>query len=278
MERGSDTFGESGSNLVSARGTADGLVIRLKASADSLSLQAAVRDFLVSRAGFLRGGKIFLEWVDGDQPAGVEGEIRRIMDSEFGLQPGELSGRSRRASASSLEKDLKGRGDDFREEGPLSLFDGIDAVDFEDEPEVEPEPTSSESPLPSAWDEPDTRIIYGTLRSGQRVESDHSVVIFGDVNSGAEIIAGGDIVVLGKLRGVAHAGAYDETGGGRVIVALEMVPTQLRIGTVITRGATENRGGFLGVRSGSRRGPELAKVEGTLIVVEPYRSRLVSLR
>jgi septum site-determining protein MinC len=127
---------------------------------------------------------------------------------------------------------------------------------------------------PMLWDEPDTRIIYGTLRSGQKVETEHSIVIFGDVNSGAEVIAGGDIVILGTLRGIAHAGAYDESGGGRVIFSLNLQPTQLRIGLVISRGSgSENfestpRGGM----------PEIARVEGNLIVVEPYQSRTVWAR
>ena len=120
------------------------------------------------------------------------------------------------------------------------------------------------------WDDPDARIIYGTLRSGQKVETEHSIVVFGDVNSGAEVIAGGDIVILGTLRGIAHAGAYDESGGGRVIFSLNLHPTQLRIGLVISRGGGEN----------SSRGTvaEVARVENNMIVVEPYQSRTVWVR
>jgi len=114
----------------------------------------------------------------------------------------------------------------------------------------------------SLWDDPNARIVYATVRSGQKIETEHSLVIFGDVNSGAELIAGGDIMVLGSLRGTAHAGAYDETGGGRVIFALNLQPTQLRIGMTISRGSSE-----LGSTA------ELARVEGNLIVVEPYSSR-----
>ena len=47
----------------------------------------------------------------------------------------------------------------------------------------------------------------GSLRSGQRVEFEGSIVILGDVNAGAEVIAGEHIIVLGELRGLAHAGA-----------------------------------------------------------------------
>lgn len=40
----------------------------------------------------------------------------------------------------------------------------------------------------------------GTLRSGQVLESDSSIVILGDVNPGAKIVSGGNVVVLGSIR------------------------------------------------------------------------------
>ena len=41
----------------------------------------------------------------------------------------------------------------------------------------------------------------GTLRSGQKLETDDSIVIIGDVNPGASVIAGGNIVIIGSLTG-----------------------------------------------------------------------------
>jgi septum site-determining protein MinC len=127
---------------------------------------------------------------------------------------------------------------------------------------------------PSLWDDPDARIIFTTLRSGQKIETEHSLIVLGDVNSGAELIAGGDIIVLGTLRGIAHAGAYDESGGGRVIFALNLDPTQLRIGTTISRGAKE--GAFssssIATQDGDRV-PEVARADGGTIVVENYAPR-----
>jgi septum site-determining protein MinC len=52
-----------------------------------------------------------------------------------------------------------------------------------------------------------TKFIRGTIRSGQRVEYEGSIVVIGDVNGGSEIIAEENIIVLGNLRGFAHAGA-----------------------------------------------------------------------
>ena len=45
--------------------------------------------------------------------------------------------------------------------------------------------------------------IGGSLRSGQRVEFEGSLVILGDVNAGAEVVAGENVVVVGILRGLA---------------------------------------------------------------------------
>ena len=73
----------------------------------------------------------------------------------------------------------------------------------------------------------------GTLRSGQVLESETSVVILGDVNPGSKVIAVGNIVVLGALKGTAWAGI---TGNEKAFVAaLEMNPVQIRIGDVIAR-------------------------------------------
>ena len=47
----------------------------------------------------------------------------------------------------------------------------------------------------------------GTLRSGQMLESESSIIILGDINPGAKVIAKGNIIVLGSLKGTAYAGA-----------------------------------------------------------------------
>lgn len=77
----------------------------------------------------------------------------------------------------------------------------------------------------------ETRFHRGSLRSGQKLEEDGSVVILGDVNSGAEVVAADNIVVLGTLRGLAHAGAK---GNSKAIIAAGRLDTvQLRIANVV---------------------------------------------
>lgn len=53
----------------------------------------------------------------------------------------------------------------------------------------------------------ETKFHRGSLRSGNKIEFEGSLVILGDVNAGAEVVAGDNVVVLGILRGLAHAGA-----------------------------------------------------------------------
>lgn len=77
----------------------------------------------------------------------------------------------------------------------------------------------------------ETKFHRGSLRSGQRIEEEKSVVILGDVNSGAEVIASDNIVVLGTLRGLAHAGAK---GNKEAIIAAGRLDTvQMRIANIV---------------------------------------------
>lgn len=75
----------------------------------------------------------------------------------------------------------------------------------------------------------------GTLRSGQVLESENSIVVLGDVNPGAKIISKGNVIVLGALKGTIYAGATGNLSS--FVVALEMNPMQIRIGDIIARSA-----------------------------------------
>lgn len=77
-------------------------------------------------------------------------------------------------------------------------------------------------------------LVNRTLRSGQRVESDRTVVVMGDVNPGAEIISEGSIYVLGNCKGSVHAGC----GGNLMseVFALMLQPLSLRIGSIAADG------------------------------------------
>ncbi len=77
----------------------------------------------------------------------------------------------------------------------------------------------------------ETKYYRGSLRCGQKIEFEGSLVIIGDVNGGAEVIAGENITVLGTLRGLAHAGAK---GNKKAIIAASAIDApQMRISNLV---------------------------------------------
>jgi len=101
--------------------------------------------------------------------------------------------------------------------------------------------------------------IRRTLRSGVSIKSEGDLVVVGDVNPGAELIAVGNIVIMGALRGVAHAGCLGDRTA--VVAANKLLPTQLRIDTLITISPEEDD---------EIQYPEIAEIKDGQIVIEPY--------
>jgi len=104
-------------------------------------------------------------------------------------------------------------------------------------------------------------LVRCTLRSGQVIRHPGHVVVMGDVNAGAEIIAGGDIVIWGRLNGTVHAGAIGDDQA--IVCALDLNPTQLRIGKHIARPPEETLG--------RRPGPEIAFIQAGKIIVRAWK-------
>lgn len=80
-------------------------------------------------------------------------------------------------------------------------------------------------------------IHRGTLRSGDHLQSEGSVLLLGDVNPGAQVSAADHVLVWGRLRGVAHAGCHGNREAR--ITALQLRPLQLRIAGAVARGPEE---------------------------------------
>lgn len=83
--------------------------------------------------------------------------------------------------------------------------------------------------------EDDGQFYKGTLRNGQVLEAETSLIILGDVNPGATVYSAGNVIVLGTLAGSVYAGGKGTEAA--FVVALDMNPMQIRIGDVIARGA-----------------------------------------
>lgn len=103
-----------------------------------------------------------------------------------------------------------------------------------------------------------TKVFASTIRSGQRIDFEGSIVVLGDVNGGAEVVAEGNIIVLGNLRGFAHAGAKGNRSA--FIAANSITPTQLRIADIILRNIEEKKD--IG------NSYEIAKLEMGTIIIE----------
>lgn len=87
--------------------------------------------------------------------------------------------------------------------------------------------------------EEDGHFYRGTLRSGQVLETETSVVIIGDVNPGAQVISKGNIIVLGCCMGNLYAGASGDAGC--FAAALTMKPMQVRIADKTARSAISKK-------------------------------------
>jgi len=279
---GSGTSLGSG-GIVGARGTAEGLVIRVDGRIEPATLEVALSDFISSRRKFLEHNEVILEWVGLIPNEMVVERVSSLLRNDFHITVKSsilrAAKREKVEEIDSSPKKVRSLSEHSKKKSSTNesgLFGGVDAISIRETLSSFDDRLKAAADVQrdsAIWDDPNGRFLFATIRSGQRIESEHSLLIFGDVNSGAEIVAGGDIVVLGALRGVAHAGAYDETGGGRVIMSLILQPTQLRIGSVISRGNSENAKQDAQSRNENYRHPEVARVDGTMIVVEPYSAK-----
>lgn len=124
-----------------------------------------------------------------------------------------------------------------------------------------------EDALNNIADETGGQFYKGTLRSGQVLESDSSIVILGDVNPGAKILSAGNVVVLGSLKGTVYAGIKGNPNA--FVVALEMFPVQIKIGDIIARCADKPK-------KSSKPETKIAYVEGGNIYIEPLNREVLN--
>ena len=145
------------------------------------------------------------------------------------------------------------------------VVSGVNVLDEKDESPILAAPTthsiSQELTLDTPMHIEDAQVVRQTIRSGQTTSClTGSVILYGDVNPGGEVIASGDIVVLGALRGSAHAGANGSLSS--VIIAMDLVPLQLQIGTYVNRPPLGQK---------PRGYPEIARVGAEdIIIVEEF--------
>ena len=106
----------------------------------------------------------------------------------------------------------------------------------------------------------------GTLKRGDCLESEASIVIIGNVDHGARVTAKGNVIVLGELKGTVTAGVSGNPQA--VVLALDMAPLQIRIGDLSSRFNERNK------RLG--RGPMIALVEDGAIVMRSLKKSFLN--
>lgn len=106
----------------------------------------------------------------------------------------------------------------------------------------------------------------GTLRRGDCLESEASIVIIGDVDHGARVTAKGNVIVLGDLRGSVTAGVAGNTDA--VVMASLMAPLQIRISDISSNINERNK------RWG--RGSMLAFAENGVIQIRPLKKTFLN--
>lgn len=217
---------------VTIRGTSDGLIITL----GSGPLYEVLEDMeirLSSKASFFRGGRVALRVADrplsAEQLQSIGNRLEKLGVSLWAVE-GDHPTTHTAAEGLGLELALH----------PVASPPprGPDHVPREDMPGL---------------------VVRRTLRSGQAVHHAGHVVLLGDVNPGAEVVAGGDIIIWGKLRGIVHAGAMGDEEA--VVCALQLAPSQIRIGSLIARPPDRGR---------PPKVPEIANVQDGQIIVERW--------
>ncbi len=223
-----------GSSLA-LKGIGDGLLVTVP-DGDWHVVWPSLLQAIDERADFFRGARLVLQVADRDLGAAELGGLRdELQEREVALAAILSSSAGTRSAGANLGLALEIPRPELGEDG-------------------EREPVRFELEGDQAV------LIERTLRSGQKVRHPGHVVVLGDVNPGAEVIAGGNVVVWGKLRGVVHAGA---TGNERsVVCALDLTPTQLRIGSHISVSPE---------RKGNPR-PEKAYVKDGNLVAEAWKT------
>ncbi len=179
------------SDLVSIKGTRNGLLILLDPNKDYEEIRQNLMRKMESARGFFKGANFSLYQGPNGIPIKQKNELESIC-RQYGLIP------------------------NADQTTPVRIISKIKKATQTSRPIISQE-TGGEAAL----------MVQRSLRAGQCVTNKKHIVVLGDVNPGAEVISGGNVMVIGSCRGVIHAGA----GGNRSarIIARRLNPTALSI-------------------------------------------------
>ncbi len=221
-------------NIVTFKGTGNGLTLILSDKTDFDSLLGEMEARMEAAGSFFRGASIMVRYRGRKLNPAEEEAILKLLREKSGAE-------------------IQGIEEDTQEETNYMAGD--------EEESQQPRLKIKKFGYFKGIEEGQTKFYRGTVRSGQLVSFNGNVVIIGDVNPGGVVEATGNIVVLGTLRGVVHAGA--DGNKEAFVAAFNLQPTQLRIADVITRAPDEGD-----VRKDMV--PELAYIKDDLVIIERY--------
>ena len=112
----------------------------------------------------------------------------------------------------------------------------------------------------------------GSLKNGQSIETEHSIVILGDVEEDCSVYSAKDIVILGKLSGEAYAGAAGNNN--HFVVALNMKPRKLRIGDLLYE-SSQPKASRWSFKPKQPEVPKIAYTYNSEVIVEPITKELL---
>ncbi len=218
------------------KGIGDGLLLTVPEGNWSL-VRPSLLQAIDERSDFFRGATVALQMADRSLNAAELGSLRDALgEREIAL-----------TAVLSTSERTQGAG------ANLGL-----ALEL---PRAKVDPDNDLTPIESDVEGDGAVLIHRTLRSGNTVRHPGHVVVVGDVNPGAEVVAGGNIIVWGRVRGVVHAGAAGDADA--VVCALDLTPTQLRIGAQISVSPD---------RKGKPR-PEMAMLKDGQFVAESWKHK-----
>ncbi len=116
----------------------------------------------------------------------------------------------------------------------------------------------------------DGQFYRGTLKNGEVLETESSIVILGDIYPGSAIISAKDIIVLGGLFGEAYAGGNGSPG--HYVAALEMSPEKLKIGDF--KYHSKEKGPKWSIRAKVQ--PKIAYVKDEKVIIDTITKELLS--
>jgi len=228
---------------IEIKGNRDGLLIRVTDHPD-FAVYEGLRRELDKKRDFLQGSRIALEIgrrpMNDEQLAGLQALFDDQGLTLWAVIADDSETREK-AREIGLATRLSGSATDLEGNAMATVPNGKDSG-------------TKELPVANAL------FLHETVRSGRSVVHEGHVIILGDVNPGAQVIATGNVVVWGRLRGMVHAGAGGDSAA--MICALDLNPTQLRIGDQIAVAPDDSHAASV---------PEQASVRDGQIVAEPWR-------